>query len=197
MAVAPKGRARLGFIGPSPPSLPVATAGGGLPPLTVGVGGVLVRAGDVLLVRLTYGPARGRWTIPGGFQEAGETLAETVEREVLEETGVRGRATRLVALRSLAAPGRSDTYCAFALEDQGGEPRADGREVAEAAFRPLAWALESPEVSALSQAVIAEALRRSGFVALDFRPNPPPPEVRSYVVYAQPPEGGAGGGVRA
>ncbi len=162
----------------------MATTGGGLPPLTVGVGGVMVRAGGVLLVRLTYGLAQGRWTIPGGFQDPGETLGETAERELLEETGVRGRALRLVALRTLAAPGRSDTYCAFAMEDLGGDPRPDGREASEAAFRPIGWALESAEVSAFSRAMIAEALRPSGMVALDFKPNPPRPEVRGYVVYA-------------
>lgn len=174
----------------------MTSAGGVLSPLTVGVGGILRRGDGLLLVRLTYGLAQGRWTIPGGFQEAGETLGETAEREVLEETGVRGRAGRLVAVRTLAARGRSDTYCAFTMEDLGGEPRADGQEVSEAAFKPVAWALESPEVSAFTRALIGEALHPGGLVSLDFKPNPPRPEVRGYVVYASAPAHAKDGGPR-
>ena len=56
------------------------------------VGAVVVHDGAVLLVRRGRAPARGVWAVPGGRVELGETLAEAVEREVREETGVRVRA---------------------------------------------------------------------------------------------------------
>jgi 8-oxo-dGTP diphosphatase len=54
----------------------------------VAVGGIAVRDGALLLVRRGNAPEAGRWTIPGGRVEVGETLAEAVERELLEETGL-------------------------------------------------------------------------------------------------------------
>lgn len=39
-----------------------------------------------------------RWSIVGGHMEAGETVAEACEREVLEETGLRVRAGRLIGV---------------------------------------------------------------------------------------------------
>jgi 8-oxo-dGTP diphosphatase len=55
----------------------------------VGVGGVVVRDGRVLLVRRGKEPLYGRWTVPGGTVELGETLEEAVVREMEEETGLR------------------------------------------------------------------------------------------------------------
>ncbi len=52
------------------------------------VGAVAVRDGCVLLVRRGQAPAAGRWSVPGGRVEWGETLAAAVVREVAEETGL-------------------------------------------------------------------------------------------------------------
>jgi 8-oxo-dGTP diphosphatase len=50
------------------------------------VGAVAVRGHDLLMVRRGNGPAAGSWSVPGGRVERGETLAEAVVRELLEET---------------------------------------------------------------------------------------------------------------
>ena len=55
----------------------------------VGVGGVVVRDGRVLLVRRGKEPLYGRWTVPGGTVELGETLEEALVREMEEETCLR------------------------------------------------------------------------------------------------------------
>ena len=41
-----------------------------------------------MLVKHTYGAAKGKYLIPGGFSEEGEIPQITAEREVLEESGV-------------------------------------------------------------------------------------------------------------
>ncbi|MEP6984348.1 MAG: NUDIX domain-containing protein, partial [Chloroflexota bacterium] len=51
----------------------------------------------VLLTRRTD---NGRWCLPGGAMEAGESLAETCIREVREETGLEVRILRLVGIYS-------------------------------------------------------------------------------------------------
>jgi 8-oxo-dGTP diphosphatase len=54
----------------------------------VGVGAVIVEQGRVLLVQRGTEPAKGRWSIPGGLIDVGESLHEAVAREVREETGL-------------------------------------------------------------------------------------------------------------
>ena len=54
----------------------------------VGVGAVIVDAGRVLLVKRKYEPLAGRWSLPGGAVEVGETLEQSIAREMLEETGL-------------------------------------------------------------------------------------------------------------
>lgn len=59
------------------PSLPV-----------VGVGAVILREGEVLIVRRANPPLQGEWSIPGGALDLGEKLRDGVAREVREETGL-------------------------------------------------------------------------------------------------------------
>jgi len=54
----------------------------------VGVGGVVVADGRVLLIRRGKAPLLGRWSIPGGTVESGETLEQALVREMAEETGL-------------------------------------------------------------------------------------------------------------
>ena len=64
----------------------------------VGVGAVIVKDGRVLLVQRATEPALGRWSIPGGLVEVGESLIAAVEREVREETGLEIEPVELVEL---------------------------------------------------------------------------------------------------
>lgn len=54
----------------------------------VGVGAIIVKGEELLLVRRGRQPARGLWSIPGGRVEIGETLAQALQREIAEECGI-------------------------------------------------------------------------------------------------------------
>ena len=52
-----------------------------------GVYGICFESGKLLCIEKTRGPYQHRFDLPGGSQELGEGLTETLKREVLEETG--------------------------------------------------------------------------------------------------------------
>jgi len=54
----------------------------------VGVGAILLRRDRILMAERGKEPLKGWWSLPGGALETGESLAEAVRREVLEETGL-------------------------------------------------------------------------------------------------------------
>ena len=54
----------------------------------VGVGAIVVYHGKLLLVKRKEMPGKGKWTIPGGLVELGESSEQTVIREVEEETNL-------------------------------------------------------------------------------------------------------------
>ena len=64
----------------------------------MGVGAVVVDRERVLLVRRGTEPLKGRWSLPGGLLELGESLADGVVREVKEETGLVVEVVELVEL---------------------------------------------------------------------------------------------------
>ncbi len=64
----------------------------------VGVGAVIVHQGRVLLVKRGTEPAKGKWSIPGGLIELGESLTDALVREVREETGLTVEPVQLVEL---------------------------------------------------------------------------------------------------
>jgi 8-oxo-dGTP diphosphatase len=53
-----------------------------------GVGVVVVKGDKILLVKRGKEPSQGRWGLPGGAIELGETVAQAAEREVDEECGI-------------------------------------------------------------------------------------------------------------
>jgi len=54
----------------------------------IGVGALIITDGQILLVKRGAEPGKDRWSIPGGLVKVGETLQETVAREVKEESNL-------------------------------------------------------------------------------------------------------------
>ena len=57
----------------------------------VGVGVIVFRGDEILLVKRGNEPFKGQWSIPGGKQKISGTVIEAVSRELLEETGIKVR----------------------------------------------------------------------------------------------------------
>src|SRR5918998_5524316 len=113
------------------------------------VGGIIVGEAGLLLVRMAYGPTRGRYMLPGGLVDPGETLDTAVEREVLEETGVTAHALGVCAVRTHYDGPHNDTYVMFLLSPLSGTPTAHGRENDDARYFALAD-LDRDDVTDLS-----------------------------------------------
>ena len=100
------------------------------------VGAVAVRGGELLLVRRGHGPAGGRWAVPGGRIEFGETAAEAVVREVAEETGLVAVCGPLLGWGELLDDDHHYVILDFEVTILSGELAA-GDDAAEAAWVPL------------------------------------------------------------
>jgi len=105
----------------------------------VGVGAVIVQDGQVLIVKRKYDPLAGQWSLPGGGVELGETLEDSIVREMLEETGLRIEVGPVIEVFDrITRDEKGDVRYHFVLVDYlcwpvGGELQA-GSDVADALF---------------------------------------------------------------
>lgn len=99
--------------------------------------------GRVLLVERGRDPQRGRWSVPGGRVEHGESLEEAAVRETLEETGLRVVVGReLWTVQVPVGDGREYEVHGFAASVVGGllaagDDAAEVRWVAPGELREL------------------------------------------------------------
>jgi len=130
----------------------------------VGVGGVVVRDGRVLLIRRGKQPLYGRWVVPGGTVELGESLGQALVREMREETGLEVEPIELITVFDRIHRDGARVVYHYVIVDylcrwRSGEARAASDAL------DVAWAtpeeLERYDLEAKALEVVHEAFRRA------------------------------------
>jgi ADP-ribose pyrophosphatase YjhB (NUDIX family) len=80
--------------------------------------------GRLLLIRRANAPGRGRWSLPGGRVEPGESDAVAVIREVAEETGLIVTAHERIGSVKRLGPGVTFDIHDYRCAVTGGDPAA-------------------------------------------------------------------------
>lgn len=90
--------------------------------VVVGVNAIILSEGKVLVLRRSPRTAHypGRWDLPGGMVEPGESLERALRREIREETGLVVRIRRTIAARILyGSPTRGGLCVTYLVELRG------------------------------------------------------------------------------
>ncbi|MCP8969798.1 NUDIX domain-containing protein [Ectobacillus ponti] len=133
----------------------------------------LVTTGDGrwLVVKKKYGGLKGKWSLPAGFVNAGETVDQAVQREVLEETGIETELVGMLGMRSGVIRGDiSDNMILFALQAKHENIVCQDKELFEARFLHPENILRDGDASVLIRHLV-EALPKAR-LRLDDRVNP-------------------------
>jgi 8-oxo-dGTP diphosphatase len=135
----------------------------------VGVGAVVFRGLEVLIIKRGKAPFIGQWSIPGGGLHEGERLEDAVIREVREETAVEIRLLGLIGVfealpheRDGAGYLRHTLMIDYAADWVRGAPLA-GDDAAAAEFVPYEEALARVSWD-LTRTAIAGALKLRNIV---------------------------------
>ena len=89
-----------------------------------------VSRGDRLLLARSPRFPKTMFSVLAGFNEPGESLEETVEREIMEEVGIRVAQVRYFGSQPWPFP--HSLMIGFTADWAGGEIRVDGEEILEA-----------------------------------------------------------------
>ena len=125
-------------------------------------------AGMVLLVRRKNEPSYGRWGLPGGVVELGETVEEAVIREVKEETCIRANPLRLITTFDSIIRDEENrihfhyVLCNFLCEYVGGELKASN-DASEAVWARLNE-LKQMDVPSRTRRLIEKVAYEEGFL---------------------------------
>ncbi|MDM5358598.1 8-oxo-dGTP diphosphatase [Peribacillus sp. B2I2] len=96
---------------------------------------------EVLMLFRKKNPNRHKWNGVGGKLEQGETIDESMEREILEETGLKVKG---LAFRGIVTWNQTGGMYVYRAEDAGGV--LDACDEGELAWKPYQWVMEADEV---------------------------------------------------
>jgi ADP-ribose pyrophosphatase YjhB (NUDIX family) len=110
----------------------------------IGVGVVVFRGDQVLLIKRGKPPRVGQWSLPGGLQELGETVFEAARREIREECAIEIEPKAVIDIVDAITPGETGrirfhyTLVEVLAEWVSGEPVAGDDAMDCAWFDPAA-----------------------------------------------------------
>ena len=114
--------------------------------------GIVEIEGKVLHVRHTYGNAKDRILLPGGFVQENELPTVAVEREILEETSVTAKAKSIIAMQF-----KLEQWCAvFVMDYISGTPKSDGFENSEVLLLTPEEAVNRDDITNMSREILKE-----------------------------------------
>ena len=115
------------------------------------VGAVAIDDDALLLIRRGRDPGLGRWSLPGGRVEWGETLAQALVREVLEETGIECVVGELIGWVERISDDYHFVVFDFAVTPLSFEDPVAGDDALEARWIPLEEVDQLDLVAGLSE----------------------------------------------
>ncbi len=127
--------------------------------------GIVEIDNKVLLVRHTYGTAKDRILLPGGYVKENELPTFAIEREIFEETSVKCKAKDLFSMQF-----KSEQWCAvFTMEYNSGTPTSDGYENSEILLLNIDEALERDDLTNMSREILkAYKNNKNGLTKSDY-----------------------------
>ncbi|MCZ8123459.1 MAG: NUDIX hydrolase [Magnetospirillum sp.] len=133
------------------------------------VGAVAIWDERVLMCKRAIEPARGRWTIPAGYMELGETAEQGAAREALEEACARLEMGPLIGVYSIPRIGQVQLIYRARLVDGAFAAGTESLDAAlyawdeipwdEIAFPTVRWALEDWRATRGEDAVVPRVNR--------------------------------------
>ena len=118
--------------------------------------GIIEIEGKVLLVRHTYGNAKDRILLLGGFVQENELPTVAIEREILEETGVTAKAKSIIAMQF-----KLEQWCAvFVMEYISGTPKSDGFENSEVLLLAPEETVNRDDITNMSREILRAYIAR-------------------------------------
>ena len=100
-------------------------------------GVILVEEGQVLWVQRKFDPRKDLWTLPAGFLEYDEHIADCAVRETREETGLNVEIIRLFGAYMAMDDPRTQVVLLLYLARRTGGNLAPGDDAASARFFPV------------------------------------------------------------
>jgi NAD+ diphosphatase len=117
-----------------------------------------------------YANLRGKWhSLIAGFVEPGETLEECIQREVLEEVGLRVKNIKYFGSQPWPFP--NSLMIGFTAEYESGEIVADGKEISEAGWYAAANLPEIPPKISIARELIDRFVENNSTATNSADPN--------------------------